>query len=486
MILNNGYNFSFRLYINQLCSLLAPSTHCSTFFNYVMKISISDSIDHTLLSHILLQIYRMPMPSILTLLILTTLLCMAQSQSQNSKQARPGSDLVKDGGLLGPGSFRFSTSVEDSESLRPKFKLFRSSIDIDDEVEEGKSNTDSLSRTVNQEPAVEEEEDDDDDNDDDVKSKQSFKLFRFVIDDEDESQDFLSKNIKPAVITESPSTSMNLDLKSVIVTSPNVNDDGPIVIFGPGAEDSKETLPVGTTELESSSVFSLLLPALDEYEVDEMIELESNDGTNKSLEDEDCTEDSVEEETESLLTLSGMMKFVTSLMSSNEVKEETETSSEGEKTLSKPTFKSAINANPSTSSVEVDPQIESSQESSFLLNDGAQILEEYQDNEQNEEINQDPLPIIGSAQTDGDSTSDDLMEKEVDKMMEDMLTGSSNSQDDVESGSSEIVGRDQLGSKFKPLVIKVLGSFKSSNLTLNGKVEKLRRVLIAESPAIIR
>ena len=177
------------------------------------------------------------MPSILTLSILTTLLCMAQSQSQNSKQARPGSDLVKDGGLLGPGSFRFSTSVEDSESLRPKFKLFRSSIDIDDEVEVGQTNTDSLSRTVNQEPALEEEEDDDDDNDDDVtKSKQSFKLFRFVIDDEDESQDFLSENIQPAATmtrTESPSIPINLE-SDIVTRSPDIKVDGPIVIFGPG------------------------------------------------------------------------------------------------------------------------------------------------------------------------------------------------------------------------------------------------------------
>merc|ERR1719234_1096942 len=64
--------------------------------------------------------------------------------------------------------------------------------------------------------------------------------------------------------------------------------------------------------------------------------------------------------------------------------------------------------------------------------------------------------------------------------------GPANSHEDMPSGSSEIIGRDQLGSKFKPLVIKVLGSFKSSNLSLNGKVEKLRRVLISESPSIIR
>ena len=78
------------------------------------------------------------------------------------------------------------------------------------------------------------------------------------------------------------------------------------------------------------------------------------------------------------------------------------------------------------------------------------------------------------------------MEKEVNKMMDDMLTESAKSLEVMESGSAEVVGRDQLGEKFKPLVIEVLGSFKSSNLTLNGKVEKLRRALISESPSIIR
>ena len=99
------------------------------------------------------------MPSIRILSILTTLLCIAQSQSQNLPPSRLRSDLVEDGVLVGPGSLRFSTSVEDSNSLRPRFKLFRSSIDIDDEVKEEETTPDFLSGTeVNQEPAVEEEE----------------------------------------------------------------------------------------------------------------------------------------------------------------------------------------------------------------------------------------------------------------------------------------------------------------------------------------
>ena len=167
-------------------------------------------------------------------------------------------------------------------------------------------------------------------------------------------------------------------------------------------------------------------------------------------------------------------------------REETETSSEGEKVPSTITLKPNLNATPSTSSVEVNPQIKLSQEPTFLLNDGDDVQEEYQDDVQFKEVNHDPVPNIESAQTDGESTPDDLMEKEVDKMMDDMLPGPANSHEDMPSGSSEIIGRDQLGSKFKPLVIKVLGSFKSSNLSLNGKVEKLRRVLISESPSIIR
>ena len=430
------------------------------------------------------------MPSIGILLILTTLLCIAQSQSQNSPPARLRSDLVEDGVLVGPGSLRFSTSVEDSNSLRPRFKLFRSSIDIDDEVKEEETTPDFLSGTeVNQEPAVEEEEGV-------PKSKQKFKLFRFVSDDEDDSPDFLSENLQPAAtITRTESLPIPRNLETVAFTLEDVENDesseNSINIFGStnfpeGADDTKETLSVGNTELESSSV-----PALDEFENEDMTELESNDGTNTSRdEDEEEAEDSVEEETESLLSLSGMMKLVSSLMSSNEVvkgvKKETETPREGERGRSTSTLKPDINPTPSTSSVEVNPQIQSSQESTSLLNDGDEVQKEYQDDEQIKEANQDPISIIESAQTDGESTPDDLMEMEVDKMMEDMLPGPANSHEDMESGSSEIIGRDQLGSKFKPLVIKVLGSFKSSNLSLNGKVEKLRSVLISESPAIIR
>ena len=430
------------------------------------------------------------MPSIGILLILTTLLCIAQSQSQNSPPARLRSDLVEDGVLVGPGSLRFSTSVEDSKSLRPRFKLFRSSIDIDDDVEEEETTPDFLSETVvNQEPAVEDEEDV-------PKSKQTFKLFRFISDDEDDSPEFLSENLEPAAtITRTESLPIPRNLETVTFTLEDVEDDelpvNSINIFGStnfpeGADDTKETLSVGNTEPESSSVV-----ALDEFEIEDMTELESNDGTNTSQDrDEEEAEDSVEEETESLLSLSGMMKFVSSLISSDEVvkgiKEETETSSDGGKALSTPTLKPDINATPSTSSDEVNAQIKSSQDSTFLLNDGDEVQEEYQEDEQNKEVNQDPKPSIESAQTDENSTPDDLMEMEVDKMMEDMLHGPANSHEDMESGSSEIIGRDQLGSKFKPLVIKVLGSFKSSNLSLNGKVEKLRRVLISESPSIIR
>merc|ERR1719341_1808304 len=99
------------------------------------------------------------MPRIRILSLLTTLLCIARSRSQSSQPARLRSGLIKDGGILGPGSLRFSTSVEDSDSLRPRFKLFRSSIDIDDEAEEEETTPDFLKGTVvNQELAVEDEE----------------------------------------------------------------------------------------------------------------------------------------------------------------------------------------------------------------------------------------------------------------------------------------------------------------------------------------
>ena len=417
------------------------------------------------------------MPSIQILSLLTTLLCNARSQSQSSPPARLRSGLVEDKGILGPGSLRFSTSVEDSDSLRPRLKLFRSSIDIDDETEEEETTPDFLKGTV-----------EDEEEDGFPKSKQTFKLFRF----EDDSPDFPSENLQPAAtITRTESLPIPRNLETVTVTLEDVKEDvltdNSINIFGStnfpeGADDIEGELPVGSTELES-------VPALDEFEIEEITELESNDGANTSRdEDEYEAEDSVEEEAESILSLSGMMKFVSSMMSSNVkgVREETETSSEGEKVPSTITLKPNLNATPSTSSVEVNPQIKLSQEPTFLLNDGDDVQEEYQDDVQFKEVNHDPVPNIESAQTDGESTPDDLMEKEVDKMMDDMLPGPANSHEDMPSGSSEIIGRDQLGSKFKPLVIKVLGSFKSSNLSLNGKVEKLRRVLISESPSIIR
>ena len=311
-------------------------------------------------------------------------------------------------------------------------------------------------------------------------------------DDEDDSPDFLSENLQPAAtVTRTESLPIPRNLETVTVNLDDVKDDAltenSINIFGStnfpeGADDIEGELPVGSTELES-------VPALDEFEIEEITELESNDGANTSRdEDEYEAEDSVEEETKSLLSLSGMMKFVSSMMFSNVkgAKEETETSSEGEKALSTPTLKPDLNATPSTSSVEVNPQIKLSQEPTFLPNDGDDVQEEYQDDEQVQDFIQDPVSIIESAQTEGESTPDDLMEKEVDKMMDDMLPGPANSHEDMPSGSSEIIGRNQLGSKFKPLVIKVLGSFKSSNLSLNEKVEKLRRVLISESPSIIR
>ena len=81
----------------------------------------------------------------------------------------------------------------------------------------------------------------------------------------------------------------------------------------------------------------------------------------------------------------------------------------------------------------------------------------------------------------------DIMEKEVDNMMDDLLTVTGRGQGkSLEIMKSKVIGQAKLGAKFRPLVIEVLGSFKSSNLTLNGKVEKLRRILISESPSIIR
>ena len=405
------------------------------------------------------------MQSILILPFLTTLLCISKSQSQS---ARPRSDLVDDG-PLGPGSLRFSTNVEDRESLRPRFKMFRSSdVNFDeDEKEETTPAPSSLSGTVDQELAVEE---------DVSKSKSKFRLFRFITDDG--SQDFSSENLQPAsTITRTESLTNSRALETATVTLEGNDDKESINIFG------STNFQEEAEDIEGSS--------------SEMTELENGeDGINTSKNENDEIE---EGETESLLSLSGMMKFVSSLMSSNEaVKDDKEdttaTLTQEDNVLPIPTLSPDITSTIDllTSNVANNPMIESSPQSTFLPKE-EEREEEDQDAEslfeQVTEANhsEDLLSATESVQTDAESTQGpDEMEKEVNKMMDDMLTESAKSLEVMESGSAEVVGRDQLGEKFKPLVIEVLGSFKSSNLTLNGKVEKLRRALISESPSIIR
>ena len=406
------------------------------------------------------------MQSILILPFLTTLLCISKSQSQS---ARPRSDLVDDG-PLGPGSLRFSTNVEDRESLRPRFKMFRSSdVNFDEDEKEETPAPASLSGTVDQELAVEE---------DVSKSKSKFRLFRFITDDG--SQDFSSENLQPAsTITRTESLTNPRALETATVTLEGNDDKESINIFG------STNFQEEAEDIEGRS--------------SEMTELENGeDGINTSKNENDEIE---EEETESLLvlSLSGMMKFVSSLMSSNEaVKDDKEdttaTLTQEDNVLPIPTLSPDITSTTDllTSKVANNPMIESSPESTFLPKE-EERQEEDQDAEsifeQVTEANhsEDLLSATESVQTDAESTQGpDEMEKEVNKMMDDMLTESAKSLEVMESGSAEVVGRDQLGEKFKPLVIEVLGSFKSSNLTLNGKVEKLRRALISESPSIIR
>lgn len=418
------------------------------------------------------------MRSILILPTLTTVLSIAKSQSQNPPPARSRSDLVGDG-PLGPGSLRFSTNVEDRESLRPRFKLFRSTdLNFDeDEREETTPAAALLSGTVDQELAV-----------DVSKSKSKFRLFRFITDDD--SPDFSSENLKPAsTITRTESLTNPRALETATVVTLDGNDDRESIdIFG------STTFQEEAEDIEGrSSEVKFPVPGFNE-----MTELKNiEDRINTSKEENDEIE---EEETESLLSLSGMMKFVSSLMSSNEgvkddKEETTATLTEGVNVLLTPTL------NPDTTSttdlidlrVPNNPEIESCQESNFLPIKGEESQEEDQDTENSfEQVteanhSEDLLLATESVQTDVDSTPNpDEMEDEVNKMMDDMLTESAKSLEVMKSGSAEVVGRDQLGEKFKPLVIEVLGSFKSSNLTLNGKVEKLRRALISESPSIIR
>lgn len=347
--------------------------------------------------------------------------------------------------------------------------MFRSSdVNFDeDEKEETTPAPSSLSGTVDQELAVEE---------DVSKSKSKFRLFRFITDDG--SQDFSSENLQPAsTITRTESLTNSRALETATVTLEGNDDKESINIFG------STNFQEEAEDIEGRS--------------SEMTELENGeDGINTSKNENDEIE---EGETESLLSLSGMMKFVSSLMSSNEaVKDDKEdttaTLTQEDNVLPTPTLSPDITSTTDllTSNVANNPMIESSPESTFLPKE-EERQEEDQDAEsifeQVTEANhsEDLLSATESVQTDAESTQGpDEMEKEVNKMMDDMLTESAKSLEVMESGSAEVVGRDQLGEKFKPLVIEVLGSFKSSNLTLNGKVEKLRRALISESPSIIR
>ena len=188
------------------------------------------------------------MHSILILPTLTTLLCIAKSQSQDSPQAAPRSDLVEDGGrgLLGPGSLRFSTSVEDSESRRPRFVLFRSSNDVNDEDEGGETTSTSSTgtATVDKELAVEK-------NEDVSKSKPSFRLFRFVTNDD--SQELPSESFQPAsTITGTESIQDQRNLETATVTLDVEEDDKSINIFG--SNDFPETAE--TMEEQGESIVS--------------------------------------------------------------------------------------------------------------------------------------------------------------------------------------------------------------------------------------